>query len=167
MKSVIFILALFFSSFCFSQTNLFIRVYDLNNHKIAKGNLETISDSSITILQSAKKAAKEISYAKIGSIRLKRSFGHTVAMSTLITATTFGLLGTATASSVASNGLCFLCTPTDGLAAGGLGGAVVGAVFGGIIGGIRSNNIIKISSINGDFVKWQTARQQLSFAMVK
>ena len=135
----------------------------MNNHKIAKGNLETISDSSITIIQSAKKVATEVNYAKIGSIKLKRSFGHTVAITTLVTATSFGILGAATAS---NEGFCIICTPAEGLAAGGIFGAAIGAVASSIVGGLR-NDVTKIGLINGDFGKWKTARQQLSVAMAK
>ena len=159
MKSIIFILAIFFSNFCFSQTNTFIRVYDLNDQKFVKGHLQNISDSFISITKPGKTDLIKIHYSKIGSIRLKRSFGHKVIMATVYSGISGGLIGAATAS---SGGLCFICTPTEGLLAGSFGGAVTGAVVASILGGIKSMNAIKIKPIDGDFGKWQIASNQLN-----
>jgi hypothetical protein len=159
MKTTLLLLTILISNLCFSQSGHFIRIYNLQNSKIAKRYLKSISDSSITIILSGKKDTKEIHYSKIGLIRLNRSFGHIVAITTLITTMSFGLLGAATAKS--STGLCFVCTPSDGLIVGSVVGALSGAIAGGIVSGAKTISVKKITTINGYFDNWQIARKQL------
>ena len=165
MKTTLLLLTILISNLCFSQSGHFIRIYNLQNSKIAKGYLKSISDSSITIILSGKKDTKEIHYSKIGFIRLRRSFGHTVAITTLVATLSSGLLGAATAHS--SSGLCIICTPTDGLIVGSVVGALGGAIGGSIVSGVKTISVKKITPINGDFDKWQIASKQLKDWMKK
>lgn len=116
MKTTLLLLTILTSNLCFSQFGHFIKVYDLKHHKIAKGCFKDVADSAVAINLSGKKDTTQIHYSKIGRIKLKRSFAHTVAITTLVATLSSGLLGAVTAHS--SSGLYFICNPSDGLIVG-------------------------------------------------
>ena len=66
---------LFQISFVHAQ-HPFIRIYNSNNQKFAKGHLQKTSDSGIIILKKGKES-EEIKYSFIHKIRLRKSAGMT------------------------------------------------------------------------------------------
>ncbi|MBC7650415.1 MAG: hypothetical protein H7101_01555 [Deinococcales bacterium] len=168
MKVFFFIITLFISNIVFSQNRGFIRVYDNNKHKIAKGYLQKITDSSILLAQGNKRLLGEIHYSKIGNIKLRRSTGHAIAMVALANAAVYGILGAATAQNSSDANLFFSKYNTfEGLGMFGILGAVQGAIVGTVVGGTKSIIVKKITPINGDYTNWIIAKQQLSKWLIK
>ena len=58
------------------QTGPFVRIYNAQNQKFAKGHLQKTSDSGIIILKKGKES-EEIKYSFIHKIRLRKSAGMT------------------------------------------------------------------------------------------
>lgn len=78
MNKIFILLLIFAGAFCkiFAQQKTFLRIYDLSGAKFAKGYFMGTKDSSIFITD--EKTIKEIPFTKIGIIKTKRSFGHSV-----------------------------------------------------------------------------------------
>lgn len=146
MKNLIFVFTLIFSFSIQSQedwngSELFIRVYNLQGEKIAKGKIKSFSD---TILQLSRKSKiVNISYDEIGSIKTKRSIGNNILIGASIGGSSLAILGVSVGE-------------TGSYVSGGSGsnaaiGLFAGGFFGGIIGGTtaffkKSDTFI----INGD-----------------
>ena len=58
------------------QTGPWVRIYNAQNQKFAKGHLQKTSDSGLIILKKGKES-EEIKYSSIYKIRLRRSAGTT------------------------------------------------------------------------------------------
>lgn len=138
-----------------SQLKIFVRIFDNNGNKTHKGFLLRTSDSSLTL--SSYKNSFEIPIDKIGSIKLRRSFGHTVLITSLITAGSFAVLGAASAN---PNAWIFAYTAGEGARAGFLFGAGTGAFWGTIISGIRKRPVFKI---NGSLEQWKKTQSVWNF----
>ena len=160
MKYLIVLLALNLCSSSLSQsknddTEVFIRIYDLEGKKIYKGSVVSVSDSKLQISRSAEKI--DIPVNSIGKIKTKRSSGHNVLVGTGIGSATFALLG---------------ALPNDdgGFVSGGYSsgegfavGTIIGAPFGAAIGGITA--LFKKSEtfiINGNEAKWREFMNHLN-----
>ncbi len=79
MKAFLLMTFFLFPTLAFSQdrgvsTGSFIRIYDSNGDKIAKGRILSVTDSSL-IVESAKKS-KSIPIKNVAIIKTKHSFGH-------------------------------------------------------------------------------------------
>lgn len=151
-------IALILSMNVFAQTgseisNVFIRVYDQDGRKIAKGKIQSISASSIQFI--SKNDLHEIPLNRIGSIRTKHSAGNNIGIGAVVGAATMGSIGASTAD------------PDDFLGysagEGAAGGALLGGIGGAAIGGITI--LFKRSrtySINGDEEKLKAFKKALS-----
>lgn len=132
----------------------FMRVFDNKGSKINEGYLCALTDSSF-ILQKGKDSI-EVFATKIAKLKLRRSFGHTVGVSTGITATFFSLL-VATGGEKEPSGW-FSYTPSEGAVIGLVIGAVAGAATGSIIAAIRKRAVI---IIDNNLEKWKPAKELL------
>src|SRR5262245_26162965 len=96
MKPIVTICAFLAMTFiAHSQKNMFLRVFDESGKKANKGFLAAVSDSSLTIENHGKMI--EIPVSKMSVIKGKRSFGHTVLVSSGMGAATFAIAGVVTA----------------------------------------------------------------------
>lgn len=155
MKTLIILLALSFSFNCFAQDQkqtkkIFLRIFNAEGQKIAKGKLLEITDSTLTLNRN-KKTVK-ISYSDIGTIKTKRSFGNNVGVGTAIGAGSMALIGAAAVDSN-SNSLS-----GNGFWLSGLIGAPVGAVVGGVTGLLKKKELFEI---NGNQVLWETFKSAI------
>lgn len=142
-----------------SQKTIFIRVFDESGKKIHTGFLSSVSDSSLTINNGEK--TTEVPVTKISVIKVKRSFGHTVAISSGIGAAGFSIFGAATAD---PDAWIFGYTAGEGAAAGFVFGALAGATVGSIIG---LSNKKPVLDINMNQKEWLKAKSALSFYLEK
>lgn len=160
MKMLFLILAMLTCNVILSQKNHFVRIYDNNKHKIAKGQLQSVNDSSIFIAQLSRELLTEIPFSKIGYIRLKRSAGHTIGMTTLYMASTYAILGLATGTNDPKG--WFSYTPVEGFVFFGVFGAIQGAITGTAAAGIKGIIGKKIIIVKEDFNNWKSASKQLN-----
>jgi hypothetical protein len=84
MRKLLFVLLLLLSPSLYAQKPAFFRVYDSRGKKVAKGNIFTYSDTSLTLTR--KNRFIEIPLSQIHVIKYKRTTGHRVAMTTLTVA---------------------------------------------------------------------------------
>lgn len=141
-----------------SQKTIFIRVFDESGKKSHKGFLSSVSDSSLTIRNGGN--LTEISASRVSVIKIKRSFGHTVAISSGIGATGFSIYGAATADPDAFLGY----TAGEGA----IGGFALGAFLGAVVGSlIAIPNKRPVLDINMDQQEWLKAKSALSFYLEK
>ena len=141
-----------------SQKTIFIRVFDASGKKIQKGFLNQVADSSLTIKKG--NDLIEVPVSKISVIKVKRSFGHTVAISSGIGAGGFAIFGAATAEPDTFLGY----TAAEGAVGGLVFGAVAGAVVGSIIGATNKKPVLHI---NMDQKEWMKAKSALSYYLEK
>jgi hypothetical protein len=106
-----------------SQSSLFVRVFDMNGNKIGKGTIANITDSSIQL----SKSDHYILAKNIGAIRTKRSFGHNVLVSTIVTT---GIFVTVMAIGSSDKGGLLSWTLMDGIGVGFIAGAIYGPPIG-------------------------------------
>ena len=100
MKNLIFAITLILSiNVCaqneFENTNIFVRVYDLDGKKIGKGKILSILETSLQLYR--KGESVKVMVNGIGSIKTKHSAGINVLVGAAIGATTMAILGAATA----------------------------------------------------------------------
>ncbi|MCX6205742.1 MAG: hypothetical protein NTZ19_05740 [Bacteroidetes bacterium] len=143
---IIFILLAFNAQ---SQSSVFVRVYDKSGNKIARGNIVEITDSSLQL----EKSNTIILVKNIGYIKTKHSFGHTVLISSAITA---GIFATLMAISSSDKGGFLSWTLTEGIAAGLLAGVVYGPIIGGISAIFKN---VTTFPINGSEKNWKEFHQ--------
>lgn len=109
------------------NTNIFIRIYNLDGKKINKGTIKSISETSIELYLKGKTISVPLS--KIGKIKTKRSGGNNVAKGALIGGGSLALLGLISGDD--DPGIISF-SATDKAAGGLIGGGLVGAGIGGI-----------------------------------
>ncbi len=148
MKAILTLLVLCASTFCFSQDepqtkDIFLRIYNSEGKKIAKGKLVGITDTSITL--ECKKSNETIDLSEIGSIKTKRSYGHHVGMGTAIGGSAMTVLGAATIDTNSN------LLSGNGFWIGALLGAPSGAIVGGITGLFKNSQTF---DINNDQAQW-------------
>jgi hypothetical protein len=78
------------------NTNVFVRIYDLQGKKISKGKLLSISETSLQL--NRKRESVKIPANNIYSIITKRTAGNNVLVGAAIGATTMAIYGAATAT---------------------------------------------------------------------
>lgn len=131
-----------------SQKKTFIRIFNETGKKTYKGFLMAASDSSLTILNGEK--TSEIPVSQITTIKLRRSFGHTVLVTTLILGTSIAILGIATADPSAG----FIAyTAGEGALAGLAFGGGLGVVTGSIIASLRDRPAFKVNMKQEQWMK--------------
>lgn len=158
MKNLIFTITLILSiNLCaqneFENTNIFVRVYDLDGKKIGKGKILSISETSLHL--SRKGESVKVKVNGIGSIKTKHSAGNNVLVGAVTGATTMAILGAATAD---PGDLIFGYTAGEGAAAGAFLGGTAGAAIG-IITILFKNS--KSYEINGDIEKWKAFKEMI------
>ena len=148
-----------FHGYAQTQNNykkIFIRVYDLQGHKIGKGKIVSITDSIIHLKRDKKSAKISMNY--IGKIKTKRSAGNNILTGSVIGATTLGII---------------MAKPSDGdgwmggdgytAVEGALGGVVMGGTTGAVLGAITVPfKFSKSYVINGDRVKWKAFTEMIT-----
>ena len=139
----------------YSQKTIFLRVFDETGKKIHEGYLSSVADSSLTLENGGK--VTEVPVSKISLIKVKRSFGHTVAISSAIGATGFAIFGAVTAD---PDDWLIGYTAGEGAAAGFIFGALAGATVGSIAAATSSKTVLQI---NMSQQEWLKARSALSY----
>ena len=159
MKNLIFLIALTLSINISAQnelknSNIFVRVFDLQGKKINKGKIFSISETSLQLIKKGENI--KINFSSIGSIKTKRSAGNNLLIGAGVGATTLGIIMARPAEDGWSG---------DGYSAseGALGGVVLGGISGTAIGGITI--LFKNSKsylINGDLSKWKAFQDMIT-----
>ena len=132
MKNIIHVIALVISFHVCAQTeiknsNIFVRVYDLNGKKIGKGEISSYSENFLYL--SRKEELIKISIKDIDIIKTKHSAGNNI----LIGATAGAvLLAVIVGANAKPNANFFAYTIGEGAALGSLVGGIFGATIGGI-----------------------------------
>lgn len=134
------ILFLFIITAAGAQKRTFVRVYDEVGKKIYRGFLHGLSDSSLTITD-ASKSRVEIPVTSVTTLRLRRSFGHTVLITSLIAGGTLAIMGAASAD---PDAWIFAYSAGEGAMMGLLTGVAMGAAAGSIVSGTRNRPVFKI-----------------------
>lgn len=129
-----------------AQNRLFVRVYDLQDQKIAKGFILAVNDSVLRMKKDT--TFVDIPVKTIGCIRTKRSIGNNLLIGTLVGSTLFATIGVATADPDAWAGY--------DAGEGAIIGTIVGAPTGALIGlfTVPFKNSKKFI-IDGDLEKWK------------
>lgn len=154
MKSAILLcFTLLLATISQSQKRTFVRVFDENGKKAHKGFLVATSDSSIS-LQSGKKIS-EISFNQISVLKLRRSIGNTILISSLLFGTAFAIVGAATADPSA---WVFAYSAGEGAAAGFLGGTAMGALAGSLFYAFKKRPVFRV---NQQATEWMKVKEQL------
>src|SRR5687768_3394260 len=136
-----------------AQQSPFVRVFDLAGKKIGKGHVIGVTDTSLQL--KAKTTPLNIPVQSIGSIKMKRSAGNHVLVSSVICTTAGAVLGAITLPSDEF----FDFTAGEGAAIGAVIGLAVGAAIGGItIIGYNPNTYL----IHGDLLKWKAFQSSTS-----
>lgn len=133
---------------------IFIRIYNNDGDKIAKGKLQHVADTYILLMKNDKRI--EVPPNNIDIIKTKHSVGHSILVHASIGAGVFGLVGAATANPDAlggySSGEGALIFGTFGA----LGGTIAGTIF-----GVAKRK--KVFIINGDTKKYNEFKTAMGF----
>lgn len=150
MKSLFLLVSLFFVFSAQSQRKTFVRVFDDKGKMTQKGFLIDTSDSTLTLMQNNK--YYNIPVTKISIVKLKRSAGHTMLMSSLIGGIPFAILG-----AVSSETDSYITYSAGGGAlAGFIMGAAVAGVVGGVIVGTQKKTVFTINMNKEQWMKVKT-----------
>ena len=108
------------------KDGIFVRVYDLEGQKVAKGYIQSVDHDIVTVALRGK--TTELPVAEIGKLRLKRSYGNAVVRGSytgLGVGTALGVIYALGDDSISSDiGLVVL--PVGGAFYGGVIGAIIG-----------------------------------------
>ncbi|TPV33872.1 hypothetical protein FJ651_06850 [Paucihalobacter ruber] len=165
MKTTVLIFALLISVSGVSQVlhskdQKFVRIYDLDDHKIAKGFLYGVSDSTLTIR--FRDSLHTLSATDLGAIKFKRAIGSSVLKGSIIGGVIGAVVGGGGSSSLRWKGdLSYLNdnnSTGDWAGAGIILGLPVGAAVGGLTGVLRKKREIYI---NGDLNTWITFKNDI------
>lgn len=137
---------------------LFIRIFDQQGHKIAKGHFTATTDTSL-ILQ-GNKTQLEILLRDIGTIKTRRTFSHHIAAGAIIGGLSGAFLGLVSgqANEEAYGFVGYESDPGNDAITGTLSGIAVGGAVGLIIAATQKR---KTLVINGDANTWQQHRKIL------
>ncbi len=158
MKTLIILLVLSLSLNCIAQDNsqpkkIFLRVFNAEGKKIAKGKLLHITDSTITLQRNKK--TTEIVFEDIGIIKTKHSLGNNVLTGAVIGAGSIGILGAATSS---DSGFVQY-TGAEGFGVGSLIGAPLGEAAGAVTSIFKN---VEVFEISGNIENWKTFKSLFS-----
>ncbi|WP_420322956.1 hypothetical protein [Flagellimonas sp.] len=147
MKLSLLTLALFLSINCFSQENLehvgmFVRVFDLQGNKIAKGKIQSITANELQL--QTRKLSIKLPVNNIGKIKTGRSGGTNVGIGAMIGAFIGGISGNNDGLYGASTGESIVIV--------GVAGAIMGSAAGGLSTIFKKNQKFRI---DGDAEKWK------------
>lgn len=133
-----------------TKPGAFVRVYDLEGTKIAKGKIISLNDS--TIVTGPEGNTDTVNRNRIGSIKTKRSAGNNVLMGAAIGTGTGAILG------IASGGENSWWGQGEGAGGFGLFFGAVGAGIGAITIIFKKSNTFVIE---GDLSKWKTFKEAM------
>lgn len=156
MKNLFFAIALILSINISAQegtekTNVFVRVYNLQGKKISKGNIFSISDTSLQL--KGKREPVIIDASSIGLIKTKHSGGNNVLMGAATGATALAIF------MAASDGPNDGFDPAGAAAVGGFLGGIAGAAIGGLTSLFKKS---KSYIISGDELKWKEFKETIT-----
>ena len=150
MKTLLFSLTLVLSINSFAQKKTktpFLRVFNLEGKKIAKGKLLRITDSTLHL--KAKYKNEDIYFSDIGIIKTKRSVGNNIITGASIGGGTLFIIGAAAKTRSNSNSL------TLSRGEGSIAGPIIGIPAGSLLGGVTSLfKKSKTFEINGNQEQW-------------
>jgi hypothetical protein len=108
------------------KDGIFVRVYNLNGKKVAKGYIQSVDRESVTVVLRGK--STELPVAEIGKLRLKRSYGNAIVRGTYTGLGIGAVLGVAYAAAddSFSSDLGLVALPAGGAFYGGVIGAIIG-----------------------------------------
>ncbi|WP_420602187.1 hypothetical protein [Flagellimonas sp.] len=154
MRLTALAIVLFLSVNSFSQENSksigkFVRVFDLQGNKIAKGKIQSLSENELRI--KTRKLSMKLPINNIGKIKMGRAGGTNVGIGAIAGA----LIGIVDAD---DNGL-FGATQAENIAILSFSGAILGSAVGGLSTIFKKN---KRFEINGDGEKWKAFVQAIS-----
>ena len=138
-----------------AQKKMFIRVFNEEGKKTHKGFIHEVSDSSLT-LSTEQKGLLTIPISQITTLKLKRSFGHVVLITTAITAGSAAVLGAASAD---PDAWIFAYTAGEGIAMGLLAGSAAGIALGSVISGTINRPVFNIGK---KIENWNVAKDVLT-----
>ena len=136
MKSLLLSLSLLPVLTVESRDKTFTRIFDSHGKTIHKGYLIKVSDSSLILSLSKNETTYEIPVSKITLIKLRRPFGRTVLLSSLIVGVPLAVLGSVASTDGTDEFISI--SPVGGALIGFVFGAALGAVTGSIIAGTRN-----------------------------
>lgn len=153
-KNIILSILVFslFNSYCQKNEKItkskkvFVRIF--NEKKIHSGTLVQTTDSSMFIIEKHKSV--EVPLSQIKTIKLKRSFGHTILITTLIGGAVVAILGAASAE---PDALILAYTAGEGALAGLILGSGSGIVVGSIIAGTKSRPVFNVTQNRVNWIK--------------
>lgn len=108
------------------KDGIFVRVYDLEGQKVAKGYIQSVDQDIVTVALRGK--TTELPVAEIGKLRLKRSYGNAVvkgAYTGLALGAVLGV-GYAAADDSFASDIALVAFPAGGAFYGGVIGAIIG-----------------------------------------
>ncbi|PWV48323.1 hypothetical protein [Chitinophaga sp. S165] len=161
-NAFLLLLTLFFCIIPTYAKSTFVRVFDMQGHKIAKGNLVATTDTSI--LLRSNKILHEVHLKDIGTIKTKRAIGHSMAIGAAIGSLSGLTLGIAT-NNVLEDDFGFDVEESETgsiIAESTLAGIATGAAIGLIIDLVQRRKTIVI---NGDVKEWQQKRTILDLIL--
>ena len=129
----------------------FMRVFNNKDHRIYKGRLSGLSDSSFFITQSGTKT--EVHVREVKLIKFSRSAGHSILIASGACA-----VGLAVYFPLRAPALDALFSPGLVAAAGFVTGGVVGAPIGALVGVAQQKHIF---TINNDIKEWIKVKEHL------
>ena len=146
MKPFLIIFFLLFTQALEAQKPEFIRVFNSEGKKIAKGRIFFATDSTVVLF--SKNDTTELNVSEIYAIRTKRSAGHNILVGASIGAVVVAIPTAVTAN---PDDWFLGYTAGEGILIGTLMGAPAGAIVGGI------STLFKKSAyliIDGDYAQW-------------
>ena len=151
MKNLIFTFSIFLSIFVqaqekYNEADIFIRVYNLQGQKIAKGKIMNASDSILQLTSKGK--IVNVSFDKIGVIKTKRSIGNNILIGASIGASSLAILG----ASVGETGSYISGGAGSNAAIGLIGGGFFGSIIGGTTAVFKKSDTF---IINGNKLKFK------------
>ncbi len=132
------------------NAHVFVRVYNMQGKKVAKGNLSAISENGLQL--SRKDAISEFPLSSLGRIKTYRSAGNSIVFGAATGAVVFAVAGAASADPDVP---FFGYTAGDGAAGGAVLGTLLGAGFGAAALAFDRSETFEI---NGDPEKWNAFR---------
>ncbi|MEX0315010.1 MAG: hypothetical protein AB3N18_12610 [Allomuricauda sp.] len=159
MRLSLFTVALFLSLNSFSQENsesigMFVRVFDLQGNKIAKGKIQSLSDTALQL--KTRKLSVKLPVNNIGRIKTGRAGGTNVGVGALTGASVGVVLGIAAGE---DGGLYGATSTGDNVGAMSVIGAMLGSAAGGLSTIFKKN---KTFQINGNSENWNAFIQSMS-----
>ncbi|MCM8570627.1 hypothetical protein NE848_14620 [Gramella jeungdoensis] len=162
MKTLIFILGIIFTSQLFAQQtestlrykDTFVRVFDANGKKIAKGKIVNISDNTLSLKRG--KGYSEIPMDKINHIKTNHSAATSVLVPALAGVIIGGIIG---AQDADPDALFYPTTEAEAAAMGALLGGAAGAGIGGLSLLFRKGNVYHIQ---GSQEAWKYFRESMA-----